>query len=168
MLRVIEGDIFDTKAQAIVNPVNTLGISGAGLAKQFKEKAPENFKAYEAYCKGIGLEPGECFYSQTGELGGKTIFNIATKKHFKALSHYSYIVRGLLEMFSQMDELELTSVALPLLGAGLGKLDEDEVFGIIQAFHLNGQYNKKIYVYYYTPKNIDVTVYRQPKRGKNK
>ena len=41
------GDIFQSSAQALVNPVNTVGVMGAGLALQFKLRYP---KMYEEYC----------------------------------------------------------------------------------------------------------------------
>jgi len=45
------GDIFDESTEAIVNPVNCVGVMGAGIALQFKTKYPENYAAYAAACK---------------------------------------------------------------------------------------------------------------------
>ena len=39
-------DIFDSSAQCLVNPVNCVGVAGAGLAKKFRHHFPENFEAY--------------------------------------------------------------------------------------------------------------------------
>jgi O-acetyl-ADP-ribose deacetylase (regulator of RNase III) len=37
------GSIFDSDAEALVNPVNCVGVMGKGLALQFKEKYPKNY-----------------------------------------------------------------------------------------------------------------------------
>lgn len=37
MIQYVKGNIFDSPAQTIVNPVNCKGVMGAGLAKQFKD-----------------------------------------------------------------------------------------------------------------------------------
>ena len=52
MLKLIKNEnIFNSKCEYIVNPVNTVGIMGKGLALQFKEKYPENFEKYKKYCQ---------------------------------------------------------------------------------------------------------------------
>ena len=38
MIEYISGDILDSKAQVIVNPVNTVGVMGKGLALVFKQR----------------------------------------------------------------------------------------------------------------------------------
>lgn len=43
MIEYIEGDIFSSPAQVIVNPVNTVGVMGKGLALAFKQRYPEMF-----------------------------------------------------------------------------------------------------------------------------
>ena len=41
------GDIFEEDAEALVNSVNCVGIMGRGIALQFKNVFPDNFKAYK-------------------------------------------------------------------------------------------------------------------------
>ncbi len=40
------GDIFDSGAHALVNPVNCVGVMGSGLALMFKKRFLENYSAY--------------------------------------------------------------------------------------------------------------------------
>ena len=40
-IKIIKGNIFNTKAQTIVNTVNCVGVMGAGVALLFKNKYPE-------------------------------------------------------------------------------------------------------------------------------
>ena len=41
MIEYIEGDIFKSPAQVIVNTVNTMGVMGKGLALEFKQRYPK-------------------------------------------------------------------------------------------------------------------------------
>jgi len=55
MIRFTQGNLFEARADALVNTVNTVGVMGKGVALQFKEAFPENFTAYAAACgKGEG------------------------------------------------------------------------------------------------------------------
>jgi O-acetyl-ADP-ribose deacetylase (regulator of RNase III) len=40
MIKVLTGDILDSKAQTLVNTVNRVGIMGKGIALKFKERFP--------------------------------------------------------------------------------------------------------------------------------
>lgn len=40
------GDIFDSGAHALVNPVNCVGVMGSGLALMFKKRFLGNYSAY--------------------------------------------------------------------------------------------------------------------------
>ena len=46
MIEYVKGDFFDYKADIRINTVNCVGVMGAGVALQFKNKYPEMYKAY--------------------------------------------------------------------------------------------------------------------------
>jgi O-acetyl-ADP-ribose deacetylase (regulator of RNase III) len=46
MIRYVQGDITTSGRDALVNTVNCVGIMGRGIALQFKNAFPENFKDY--------------------------------------------------------------------------------------------------------------------------
>ena len=48
---IIDGNIFNTKAQTIVNTVNCVGVMGKGIALVFKLRYPNMFEIYQDYCK---------------------------------------------------------------------------------------------------------------------
>jgi O-acetyl-ADP-ribose deacetylase (regulator of RNase III) len=58
-IRITQGDLLKDDADAIVNTVNCAGVMGKGIALQFKNKWPTNFRAYEVACKGKLVRPGE-------------------------------------------------------------------------------------------------------------
>ena len=48
MIKIIDGDLFETDAKFIVHQVNCMGRMGSGVALQVKEKYPH---VYEEYAK---------------------------------------------------------------------------------------------------------------------
>ena len=53
-MKYTRGNILKAEAQAIVNTVNTAGVMGKGIALQFRERYPANFKEYARQCR-MGL-----------------------------------------------------------------------------------------------------------------
>jgi O-acetyl-ADP-ribose deacetylase (regulator of RNase III) len=51
MIRYVRGDILKADVEALVNPVNCVGVMGKGLAFAFKELYPDNFAAYVLACQ---------------------------------------------------------------------------------------------------------------------
>ena len=127
------GNIFDSDAEALVNAVNTVGIMGKGVALQFKERFPTNFKLYAAACKKDEVEIGKMFITATNSLlSPKWIINFPTKKHWIDKSSYSFIELGLDDLVGQIEKLDIKSIAIPALGAGLGVLNWEKVKTIIE------------------------------------
>lgn len=138
------GDIFQSRAEAICNAVNCVGVMGGGLAAIFKFKFPKMFAAYAEYCKDGILKPGgihtyfaaldECPVEfQKRHKAGVWIFNVATKDHFVTDSQYDWITQALQEMTKVMRDSNIKSVAIPALGCGLGCLDWKVVKQLIVA-----------------------------------
>lgn len=60
--REIRGNIFNSKAQAIVNTVNCVGIMGKGIALEFRRRYPKMFEQYQSICKKGELQPGQILF----------------------------------------------------------------------------------------------------------
>jgi O-acetyl-ADP-ribose deacetylase (regulator of RNase III) len=122
MLTFRNGNIFELHAyvDALVNPVNCVGIMGKGLAHQFKTIFPGNFVAYASACKKGDVVPGKMF---TFYEDGITIINFPTKRHWSEPSRVEDIESGLQDLVKIIRGLRIHSVALPALGCGLGGLD---------------------------------------------
>ena len=63
---IAKGDIFESKCDAYVNPVNIFGVMGAGLAADFKVEFPENFKVYNMRNKSVCLSTNFIFHVGSG------------------------------------------------------------------------------------------------------
>lgn len=128
MIRFSTGNILDSNAEALVNTVNCVGIMGRGIALQFKNHFPENFKAYAKACEGGQVQPGRMFVFETGDLvGPRYIINFPTKRHWRGKSRIEDIESGLEALVGEIRSRRIRSIAVPPLGAGLGGLDWAEV-----------------------------------------
>ena len=128
MIEFTTGDILKAEAEALVNTVNCVGIMGRGVALQFKNAFPANFKAYETACARGDVQPGRMFIFETDLLGGpKFIINFPTKRHWRGKSRIEDIDAGLVDLVRQIRERGIRSIALPPLGSGLGGLNWADV-----------------------------------------
>lgn len=125
-----EGNMFDSDANYFVDPVNTVGTSGKGLALEVKKRYPKAERIYQAVCSSGEFTVGEILQVPTGD--DKFILFFPTKKHWEYPSKYSYIERGLesLKYFCQ-DMKKGSIVAIPKLGCGLGGLKWGKVNQLI-------------------------------------
>ena len=133
MLHYKKGNIFTQKTAAIVNPVNTVGVMGKGLAKEFKLRYPDNYKAYAQACRTGRISPSRplVFELETGE-APRFIINMATKRHWRDNSKLSDIDQGLKALAEILQSEKIKSLALPAIGAGLGNLRWEDVKALIE------------------------------------
>jgi O-acetyl-ADP-ribose deacetylase (regulator of RNase III) len=127
-----KGDIFTAQVEALVNPVNCVGVMGKGLAAQFKANYPENFTAYALACKFKEVVPGRMFCFETGKDNPKWIINFPTKRHWKDVSHVEDILFGLGSLAKEIENKKIKSIAIPALGCGLGGLKWANVRPLIE------------------------------------
>ena len=134
MIRFTQGNLLNADAEALVNTVNTVGISGKGIALMFKEAFPENFRAYEAASKAGRIAPGSLFITERHDmLGPRYIINFATKQHWRHPSRLAWIKAGLEALRHEIESRGIRSVAIPPLGAGNGGLRWTDVRPLIEA-----------------------------------
>lgn len=128
MIEFTSGDILKCEADALVNTVNCVGVMGRGIALQFKNMYPDNFKAYAAACQREAVQPGRMFVYETGQLTPpRFIVNFPTKRHWRGKSRIEDIDLGLVDLVKVIRDKGIRSIAIPPLGSGLGGLDWDEV-----------------------------------------
>lgn len=124
MIKLTKGNLFDANTEAIVNPVNTVGVMGKGLALQFKQRYPENFNCYRKAFEHKELTTGNMLLFEVGETSNpRYIINFPTKQHWRGKSKIEYIEEGMEDFVKVIEENNIQSVAIPPLGAGWGGLD---------------------------------------------
>lgn len=146
MIHFLTGDLLSSDARVLVNTVNTVGIMGKGIALQFKERFPLNYKLYRKACKNLELVPGKLLIVHEPTLDGQRIIvNFPTKTDWKQKSSYAYIESGLKELVRIIEEEHITSIAIPPLGCGNGGLQWEKVRPIMEMY-LNGL-STDVYIY---------------------
>jgi O-acetyl-ADP-ribose deacetylase (regulator of RNase III) len=131
MIEYIEGDIFKSPAQVIVNTVNTVGVMGKGLALSFKQRYPQMFEKYKAACEKHLLTIGKLmlFYETDHWL-----LLFPTKEHWRNPSKLEYIEKGLMKFAHTYAEKGITSIAFPRLGCGNGELNWADVKPLMERY----------------------------------
>ena len=120
MITYIVGDLMQSPAQVLVNTVNTVGVMGKGIAKDYKKIYPEMFKRYQELCENNLFNVGQLWLYKTPH---KWVLNFPTKKHWRQPSKIEYIEAGLEKFVKTYTEKRITSIAFPMLGCGNGELD---------------------------------------------
>jgi O-acetyl-ADP-ribose deacetylase (regulator of RNase III)/uncharacterized protein YwgA len=128
--------MFAEPVEALVNTVNCVGVMGKGVALEFKNRWPANFRAYKSLCDAKGLRPGQMFIFDTKELfiseGPRYLINFPTKDHWRSKSKIEYVEDGLDALVEAIREYRINSIAIPPLGCGNGGLDWADVQPMIE------------------------------------
>jgi O-acetyl-ADP-ribose deacetylase (regulator of RNase III) len=138
----LNGDIFNSQAQVIVNTVNCKGVMGKGLALAFKQRYPDMFATYERDCQTGRLTIGRPTLYQKST---PWILNFPTKYHWRNPSKLEYIEKGLAFLVNHYKKAGIASIAFPKLGVQNGKLSWDDV-GPLMAKYLS-QMDIDVYIY---------------------
>ncbi|MCP4911482.1 MAG: macro domain-containing protein [Oligoflexia bacterium] len=125
------GNIFNSSAQVITNPVNCVGVMGKGLALKFKAKFPNMFSDYMEKCSSGELKPGHPYL---WEDDFSQILNFPTKRHWKQKSQLKDIEEGLNYLAQNYSSMGISSIAFPPLGCGLGGLQWSDVKPLINKY----------------------------------
>lgn len=134
MIELRHGDLLKADTEAYVNAVNTVGVMGKGIALQFKQAYPDMFKAYRNACTNGEVQTGKMHIFDRGVTETpRYIINFPTKIHWRHPSKIEYIETGLYALVAEVTQRHIHSLALPSLGCGLGGLEWDTVFPLIQA-----------------------------------
>ncbi len=143
---ILNGNIFDSNAEALVNPVNCEGVLGAGLALQFKKRFGKQCSIYTGQCKDGLLNPGKVLVTGTVD-DTQNVIHFPTKNLWRNPSQLSYIEVGLVNLILNMRAFGIRSVAIPMLGCGLGGLDWVDVKPlIVDAFAFYPDLEVELYV----------------------
>ena len=124
-----DGNIFNSKCQTIVNPVNCVGVMGKGLALEMKNKFPDMFEKYKELCDKNLITIGKLWLYHSNN--NQSILNFPTKQHWKNDSKYEFIELGMKKFLDTYQEKQIQSIAFPPLGCGNGKLNKDDVINIM-------------------------------------
>lgn len=125
--------MFDKHYHVRVNPVNSVGIMGGGLALEFKKRYPAMFRDYKKVCQNGTYSAGIPSIHEVGD--GQFVLNLVTKSKPQFRSEMWLIENGLEGMDVLLEQAteriresdpsftkSKLKVAVPKLGCGLGLL----------------------------------------------
>lgn len=159
MITFLKSNLFFSPAQVLVNTVNTQGVMGKGIAKEFKRLFPEMFIQYQSFCEQKKLQVGNLWLYKTTN---KWVLNFPTKKSWRNPSKLEYIEAGLKKFVDQYSEKGIQSIAFPPLGCGNGELDwEKDVRPLMEKYLSNLPID--VYIHLYSPKIDDVPEHKHIK-----
>lgn len=121
MVEVLVGDIFQSKAQTLVNTVNTVGVMGKGIALEFRKRFPQMYEDYRRRCEAGEVRLGRPYLYRT--LIPPWILNFPTKEHWRSVTRLDSVIEGLEYLVAHYDEWGIQSLAVPPLGSGQGRLE---------------------------------------------
>ena len=127
MLSYREGNVMQEPNFA--NPVNMVGVMGAGMALQVARKWPASVEPYRAACRSRTLAQGHVFAWNHGQ---GWIFHTPTKRHWREKSTYELVESSLQALVERAEALRVDVVGVPMLGCGLGGLGATQVIQLMQ------------------------------------
>ena len=138
MISFVSGNLLNAKTEYIAQGV-AIGSQeglGTGLALKISMKWPEVQQHFKRYTHNHSFSGGDVFaVSPTNERPG--VIYIATQPDMYHAT-ISYLNRGLRNLVKYCIKNQVTSVSLPKIGAGLGKLDWETEVKPLMIQHLAG------------------------------
>lgn len=164
MIKIIDGNLFDSKANFIVHQTNCLGIMGAGVAFQVAEKFPHVEKEYLKYlrhCKKNNIEAlGTAQYVPVDDWALVMVDTMSNSRVTAYDTEYQYIVnlfgqasigsgmqtnlRAMEKAFKDIRDKAKSigaTVAMPyMIGSCRGGAKWEDVYSIIEKVFKNNVY----------------------------
>ena len=132
-IEVTEGDIAAESTEAIVNAANNAFWMGAGVAGAIKARGGVRIEE-EAVAQGP-VAPGECVMTSAGRLAARHVIHAAVMGQDLRTSA-ALIDRATSNALRLAETRQLTSIAFPALGTGVGGFPVGECATImIEAVH---------------------------------
>lgn len=125
-------NLLEVTEQTLVNPVNTEGVMGAGLALAFRDKFPGLFQEYREACQADVFSKHGLFVFDVDV--SRKILCLPTKRQWRHPSRLEWIEEGLWRLANDYERYGITSLAIPEVGCGRGQLSWADVRPLIYQY----------------------------------
>jgi O-acetyl-ADP-ribose deacetylase (regulator of RNase III) len=148
MIKLIKGDLFETKSKIIAHGVNCQGKFNSGIAKIIREKYPLVYEKYMEKYNKFGWKVGDV---QAVDVDNYIIINCATQEYYGRNKNTCYVdYYGIEEVFKKLSILSKIlyigeSISIPKIGSGLGNGNWDIIFAIIKNYF---EFDSYLNIYY--------------------
>jgi len=151
-IKIIQGNLFNSNCQTLVNTVNCVGVMGTGIALEFRLRYPEMYTRYVEICKQNLMDIGKLWLYKSDQ---RWVLNFPTKRHWKKPSKLEFLELGLQKFVDTYKEKEISSIAFPLLGTQNGGIPQNQSLEIMKKYLEECELPIEIYIY--NPNVIDDT-----------
>lgn len=127
LVELHNASIWNAEKGLILIPVNCVGVMGAGLARQCKEKYPEVFTFYKDLCDKGEFNIRTMRIVEVSDTIG--ILLIPTKMHWKQNSRPHWVEDNLQRLGSCLDRCKYDELHVPAVGCGLGRYSVENGWG---------------------------------------
>ena len=121
---VLSGDITEIKASAIVNPANSLGVMGGGVAGVLRQKGGKVIE--DEAKKASPIKIGESIVTTSGTLSASYVIHAPTMSKPSEKTNVENVKKALISALHAAEEKQLESLAIPGMGTGVGKVPFEE------------------------------------------
>ena len=150
-IQEINGNIFNSNAEALVNTVNCKGVMGRGIALEFRRRFPKMFTQYKIDCETGLYNPGNAYWF---EERGRKIINCTVKDDWKQPSKMIWVSDCLDQIVEKVRSKLIQSLAMPLMGTQNGKLPIHQVHQLMLK-KLEAINSIEIELYHFNPMSGD-------------
>ena len=133
------GDLFEiariNEVDAIAHGCNVYGVMGAGIAKEFKRRFPNNYRLYKDICTKAMQSNIEIVGSFCGEYNletNKSILNLFTQDKPGPYARLEWIKSAFEDALDENSIHIPRSIAIPKIGCGIGGLTWTDVKRILE------------------------------------
>jgi O-acetyl-ADP-ribose deacetylase (regulator of RNase III) len=125
-------NLLESSEQTLVNPVNTEGVMGAGLALAFRNTFKGLFEEYREACQHDIFGKRGLFVFDVDDT--RKILCLPTKRNWRHPSRLEWIEEGLWYLANEYESYGITSLAIPEVGCGRGQLFWGDVRPLIYQY----------------------------------
>lgn len=123
-IKVLKGDLTEINTDAIVNPANSLGYMGGGVAGAIKRKGGEEIEK-EAVEKAP-IPVGKAIATTPGRLKCRYVIHAPTMERPAMRIGVDNVEKATRAAFELAKNMKLKSIALPGMGTGVGGVKEED------------------------------------------
>ncbi len=123
-IQVKKGDITEMDVDAIVNPANSYGLMGGGVALSIKNKG--GIEIEEEAISNAPIQIGEAVATTGGRLNVGYVIHAPTMEEPAQPTNLDSIKKATLAALKMASELEISSIAFPGMGTGVGGVPKKE------------------------------------------
>ena len=122
-ISVVQGSLLEVQADAIVNPANSLGLMGGGVAGVIKRFGGEEIEK-EAVSKAP-IPVGSAVLTSAGKLPFKGVIHAPTMEEPAMETTEEKVRKAVRAVLELADRMGFESIAMPGMGTGVGRLPKD-------------------------------------------